>query len=110
MDIHVFMDISLQLSMLLWISIWISLDFYGYPCIYLLWVLDPGIELAVQQRWEKNANCKIGSVLSPENGLVFSERVSRKNSKTHFVLSACVTSPPSPPLPHPCLSPCIRLN
>ena len=27
------MDISLQLFMLLWISIWISLDFYGYPCI-----------------------------------------------------------------------------
>ena len=36
MDMHVFMDISLQLSMLLWISIWISLDFYGYPCIDLL--------------------------------------------------------------------------
>jgi len=42
MDIHVFMDINLQLSMLLWISIWISLDFYGYPCIDLLWILDPG--------------------------------------------------------------------
>ena len=38
MDIHVFMDISLQLSMLLWIS----MDFYGYPCIGLLWILDPG--------------------------------------------------------------------
>jgi len=33
MDIHAFMDISLQLPVLLWISIWISLDFYGYPCI-----------------------------------------------------------------------------
>ena len=33
------MDISLQLSMLLWIS----LDFYGYPCIDLLWILDPGM-------------------------------------------------------------------
>ena len=42
MDIHVFMDISLQLSMLLWISILISFDFYGYPCIELLWILDPG--------------------------------------------------------------------
>jgi len=42
-DIHVFMDISLQLSMLLWISIWISLDFYGYPCIELLWILDLGM-------------------------------------------------------------------
>jgi len=41
MDIY-FMDISLQLSMVLWISIWISLDFYGYPCIDLLWILDPG--------------------------------------------------------------------
>jgi len=41
MDIH-FMDISLQLSMLLWISIWISLDFYGYLFIDLLWILDPG--------------------------------------------------------------------
>jgi len=37
-----FMDITLQLSMLLWISIWISLDFYGYPCIDLVWILDPG--------------------------------------------------------------------
>jgi len=43
MDFQVFMDISLQFSMLLWISIWISLDFYGYPCIDLLWILDPGI-------------------------------------------------------------------
>jgi len=34
------MDISLQLSMLLWVYIWISLDFYGYPCIDLLWILD----------------------------------------------------------------------
>jgi len=33
------MDISLQLSMLLWIS----LDFYGNPCIDLLWVLDSGL-------------------------------------------------------------------
>jgi len=46
MDFHVFMDISLQLSaVLLWISIWISLDFYGYPCIDLLWILDPGIDI-----------------------------------------------------------------
>jgi len=37
-----FFDISIQLSMFLWISIWISLDFYGYPCIDLLWILDPG--------------------------------------------------------------------
>jgi len=22
---------------------WISLDFYGYPCIDLLWILDPGV-------------------------------------------------------------------
>jgi len=38
-----FMDISLEYSMLLWISIWISLDFYGHPCIDLLWILDAGI-------------------------------------------------------------------
>ena len=37
-----FLQIRLQLSMLLWISIWIYLDFYGYPCIDLLWILDPG--------------------------------------------------------------------
>jgi len=37
------MDVSLQLSIVLWISIWISLDFYGYPCIDLLWILDPGV-------------------------------------------------------------------
>jgi len=42
MDIYVFMDTSLQLSMLLWISIKISLDFHGYPCKDLLWNLDPG--------------------------------------------------------------------
>jgi len=29
--------------MLLWMSIWISLDFYGYSCFDLLWILDPGI-------------------------------------------------------------------
>jgi len=33
-----FTDSCLQLCMLLWISIWISLDFYGYPCIDLLWI------------------------------------------------------------------------
>ena len=38
------MDISLQLSMILWISIWISSGLYGYPCIDLLWILDPGFE------------------------------------------------------------------
>jgi len=27
----------------LWISIWISLDFYGYPCIDLLGIIDPGL-------------------------------------------------------------------
>jgi len=48
MDIYVFMSISLQLSMLLWISIWISLDFYGYPCIDSLWILDPGLGLDLQ--------------------------------------------------------------
>jgi len=31
MDIYVFMGISLQLSMLLLVSIWISNDIYGYP-------------------------------------------------------------------------------
>jgi len=36
------MDISIQLSMLIWISNWISLDFYGYPCIDLIWILDSG--------------------------------------------------------------------
>ena len=45
MDIHVFMDISLKLSILLWISIWISLDFYDYPCINFLWILDPGLSV-----------------------------------------------------------------
>ena len=42
MDIHVFMGISFQLSLLLWIFIWISIDFYGYSCIDLLWILDLG--------------------------------------------------------------------
>jgi len=38
------MEIRIQLPMILWISIWISVDFYGYPCIDLLWILDPGYE------------------------------------------------------------------
>jgi len=42
MDYHVFIEVSLQLSMLLWIFIRISLDFYGCPCIDLPWILDPG--------------------------------------------------------------------
>ena len=37
------MEVSLQSSMLLWIPIWIFLDFYGYPCIDLVWILDPGL-------------------------------------------------------------------
>jgi len=44
MDIHVFMDISIHFYMLLRISIWISLPFYGYPCVDLLWILDPGLQ------------------------------------------------------------------
>ena len=44
-------SISLQLSMLLWISIWISLDFYGCPCIDLLWILDPGTPTRNQRRY-----------------------------------------------------------
>jgi len=36
------MDISLQLSMLSMISMWKSIDFYGCPCMDLLWILDPG--------------------------------------------------------------------
>jgi len=42
MNIHVFMDISLQFSILPWISLWISMDFYGYPCMNLLWILVLG--------------------------------------------------------------------
>jgi len=38
-----FIDMKLQLSVLLWMSIWISLDLYGYPCIDLLWILDSGL-------------------------------------------------------------------
>jgi len=37
MDINV-LWISLQLSILPWTFIWIFLDFYGYPCIDLLWI------------------------------------------------------------------------
>ena len=37
-DIYVFVDISLQSFMLLWIFIWIYMDFYGYPCMDLLWI------------------------------------------------------------------------
>jgi len=42
MDVHVFMDINLQLSMLLWIPLWIFLYLHGYPWMGLLWILDPG--------------------------------------------------------------------
>jgi len=41
MDIHMFMDISLQLSMFLLISI----DIYGYPCIDLLWIHNARLRL-----------------------------------------------------------------
>jgi len=41
------MDTRFQLSMLLWISICISLNFCGYPCFDLLWILDPGIMMAM---------------------------------------------------------------
>jgi len=34
--------ISIRISMLLWISIRISMYFYEYPCIDLIWILDPG--------------------------------------------------------------------
>jgi len=34
---------SPQLSMLLLIPIWMSIDFYGYPCMDLLWILYPEI-------------------------------------------------------------------
>ena len=36
-----FMDISLNLSIILRISIWIFIYFYGYPCMNMLWILDP---------------------------------------------------------------------
>ena len=52
MDIHfhgyslgytwIYMDIHLNILRFLWISIWISLDFYGYSYIDLLWIFDPG--------------------------------------------------------------------
>jgi len=38
------MDISLQLSMLLWIPLWISMGFYGYTCMDWLWILDLGMD------------------------------------------------------------------
>jgi len=41
-DIHA-LWICLQLSMLLLISVWKSIDFYGCPCMDLLRILDPGI-------------------------------------------------------------------
>jgi len=47
MDIHVFMDISLYLSLLLWISIWKSMHFYWYP-YDLLRIFDPGKSLALR--------------------------------------------------------------
>jgi len=55
-DIHVFMDISLQLSTISWTSIWISLDFYGYSCIDLLWILDPGLS-PFPLHWLKKYYC-----------------------------------------------------
>ena len=48
---YVFMDISLQLSMSLLISIRISIDFYGYPCMDLLWILYPGSAWRVKGCW-----------------------------------------------------------
>jgi len=46
MDINVFMDIRLQSSILLWITVFNYPWFYGYPyeypCMDLQWILDPG--------------------------------------------------------------------
>jgi len=44
-----FLWIRLLLSMLLLITILISIDFYGYPCLDLLWILDPG-----NLQWDKS--------------------------------------------------------
>jgi len=57
-----FMDISLQLSVLLWISICISLDFYGYPCIDLLWILYTGVNFRVGVREVAHLFTPINSV------------------------------------------------
>ena len=42
--IHEFMDIHSNILRFLWISIRISLDFYGYPYFNLLLILDPGFD------------------------------------------------------------------
>jgi len=41
-DINILMDISPLLSMPLLISIWISIDLYGYPCMDLRCILNAG--------------------------------------------------------------------
>jgi len=63
MDIHVLMDISLQLSMLLWISTCISMDLCGYPSTDLPWILDPGLMNITTHRLVERAPYKrrIGS-------------------------------------------------
>jgi len=33
---------SINHTVPLWKSVWISMDIYGYPCMGLLWVLDSG--------------------------------------------------------------------
>ena len=50
MDIHVFVDISLQLSMLLWISMRVSM-LYGYLGIYgFLWISMHGLAKGSRSR------------------------------------------------------------
>ena len=128
-DIHVFMNISLPLSLLLWISIWISIDLYGYPCIDLLWILDPGFKFEARrtltsftplQSWSNHAlwsqsrrlvslpvhfrssttNSREDGGLGRENGSTFSTAPPEKPTSWQTTFASAKPNPSSQTAPH----------
>jgi len=61
------MDIHLQISMLLWTSIWISLDFCGYPCTGFLWILNPRGERRKEVSMASQENVNFANFYSAKN-------------------------------------------
>jgi len=105
-DTLVFMDISLQFSMLLWISICISLYFYRYPCIDLLWILDSGFDRPLLRTVYADSRSMLRVLLSSPNRL--SERrvnavlvavgAGRRQARIFYL---CRTNGPPPRKPRP---------
>ena len=50
MDIHVLWISVFKYPCFYYYPVWISIDFYGYPCMDLLWILDPNLSVAWRSR------------------------------------------------------------